>query len=48
MRYEKGEKSSAKGGLEHGSIASKSMHHTTETDAEIAFSFVLLNNPITR
>ncbi len=42
MRFEKGEKSLSKGGLELGSIVSKSMHltiYTTETDAEFASFF---------
>ncbi len=42
MRFEKGEISLAKGGLELGSIASKSMGLTiyvTETDTELASLF---------
>ncbi len=43
MRFEKGEKSLAKGRLELGSIASKSTRltfFTTETDAELLSFFV--------
>ncbi len=42
MRFEKGEKSSAKGGLELGLIASKCKRLTiyaTETDAELSSFF---------
>ncbi len=46
MRFEKGEKSSAKGGLELGSIALKSTRltiYTSETDAELGLFLVLTN-----
>ncbi len=42
MRFEKGEKRSAKGGLEFGSMASKRARltiYTTETDADLVSCF---------